>query len=241
MPARFPVRRRSSPIALVLVAVWVAACGGSGGRDVATPIEITSAQEAAAYVAARSPLFEGIEPYQDDMIGQARWWRAEPVDAGWRVVFRIGWGDCMAGCIAARQWSLDVSRAGTLTVVEESGEPLPPEVIAELRAAGPSRTGLAGRAVAGPTCPVEQPGDPACAPRPVAGTELVIRSAADGAEAARAITDGAGFFRLDLAPGTYILEASPAEGLMGMPEPIPFTVSTGSEVLLDLGYDTGIR
>jgi hypothetical protein len=226
---------------LGLVVALVAACGGSAARDVAPPVEITSPEAAAAYVAGRSPLFEGIDPYRDDMIGQAHWWRVEPVEAGWRVVFRVGWGDCMAGCIATRQWTFDVARTGALTVVEESGEPLPPEVIAELRGAGPPRTGVAGRAVAGPTCPVEQPGDPGCAPRPVGGTEIIIRAADGGAEVARATTDGAGFFRLDLAPGTYILEATPAEGLMGTPSPIPFTVSSGSEVLLDLGYDTGIR
>lgn len=101
-------------------------------------------------------------------------------------------------------------------------------------------SGVAGRVTAGPTCPVEVPGDPACVPRVVAGAVLVVRDAA-GNEAGRTASDGVGAYRLTLPPGAYVLEPQPVEGLLGTPAALPFTVSEGGETQLDVEYDTGIR
>jgi hypothetical protein len=225
---------------LAIIGLLVAACGGGGAAPPTIPVTIGSADEAAAYVGSRSPLFEGIEPLRDDMIGQAHWWTAEPDGNAWRVVMRVGWGDCMAGCIQEHRWVFAVQADGIIGIAEETGDPLPAEVVAELRGAAPPRTGLAGRATAGPTCPFEAP-DIACSPASVGDVVLVVRPADGGAEIARVRTDGAGFFRVSLAPGTYRLEAPEVEGYLGTPAAEAFTVNEGSETVLDPAWDTGIR
>ena len=100
--------------------------------------------------------------------------------------------------------------------------------------------GVAGRVTAGPTCPVERPGDPACAPRIVAGAVLLV-TGPGGAEVAKATTDATGAFRVGLGPGDYVLVPQPVEGLMGTAAAAPFTVVDGSLTPLDVSYDTGIR
>jgi len=79
-----------------------------------------------------------------------------------------------------------------------------------------SGSGIAGRAVAGPVCPVERRADPACAPRPVAGA-IVIVSGADGSEIATAQTADDGSYEILIPPGRYTVEGAPVEGLMGNP------------------------
>jgi carboxypeptidase family protein len=109
------------------------------------------------------------------------------------------------------------------------------------QASGPSYA-VGGQAIAGPVCPVERiPPDPACAPRPVVGAVLVI-TAGDGREVARATTDADGRWTMTLAAGEYTLTPQAVSGLLGIAPPVPFTVSTtGSSVSLDVAYDTGIR
>ena len=240
-------RRPAYPLLFMLVALLVAACSGSGSTPATTPEPITTADTADAAMAAvraRSPLFDEIEERDPDLIGQGSWWQAEPLNAGsppagWRVTVEVGWGDCPAGCIDRHTWTWEVAQDGGLAFVSEEGSPLAEEVLAGLRAASTS-TGVGGWATGGPTCPVERPGDPACAPRMVDGAVLVVRDA-DGTETAQFTTDGSGLFRIVLAPGDYTLEASPVEGFMGTPGPQPFTVSAGAEAWLDVPYDTGIR
>ena len=108
-------------------------------------------------------------------------------------------------------------------------------------ASGPSYP-VGGRAVAGPVCPVERiPPDPACAPRPVVGAVIVI-TASDGHEVARATTDTDGRWTVPLAAGTYTLTPQAVSGLLGSAPPLHFTVSAaGPSVGLDVTYDTGIR
>ena len=99
--------------------------------------------------------------------------------------------------------------------------------------------GIIGIALAGPTCPVERPGDPACAPRPVAGATILIRDAA-GANVATIVTDAAGRFQVALPAGVYTVVGQPAEGLMGNPAPLDVEVAEG-DIAIELSYDTGIR
>jgi hypothetical protein len=102
-----------------------------------------------------------------------------------------------------------------------------------------SGSGIAGRALAGPVCPAERPGDRACAPRPVAGAVVIVR-AADGSEIATARTTDDGRYEVFLPPGRYTLEAAPVQGLMGNPAAVEVEVGNGLETV-DLQYDTGIR
>jgi hypothetical protein len=101
-------------------------------------------------------------------------------------------------------------------------------------------TGLAITALAGPTCPVERPGDPACAPRPVAGATVIVVDG-QGTSVATVVLDALGAAAVDLPPGDYVVQAQPADGLMGTPGPVNVTVVDGALTPVALAYDTGIR
>jgi hypothetical protein len=235
--------RLSGLLVPLLLAVMLAACGGSAAPSAAsggTPGPVGSGPGAVEAVRERVPLFDRFAVRNPDLIGQASSFTAEPTAGGWRVTFETGWGDCPSGCIDRHTWTWDVAADGTITFVGEDGSPLAPEQLAMLLASSQNRTGVAGRATGGPTCPVERPGDPACAGRMVEGAALVVRGA-DGSEVARFTTDGSGLFRIALPPGDYTLEAGPVEGYMSAPGPQPFTVTSGAETWLDVPYDTGIR
>jgi hypothetical protein len=100
-----------------------------------------------------------------------------------------------------------------------------------------------GKAVAGPTCPVEPasplPGE--CAPRLVADAVLVVTDAA-GHEVARVTTAADGTFAVELPAGSYTLTPQVVTGLMGVAPPIPVTVpASGAAGEVVVQYDTGIR
>jgi hypothetical protein len=144
-------------------------------------------------------------------LGQTAWWEATPKDApkppvGWSVTFTVDWGDCPSGCIDKHTWTYDLGVDGTVTFVSETGPALPPEVMDALRAANHT-TGVGDRVTAGPTCPVQQPNDPACHNRPVGGAVLVV-TGAGGVEVARVTTDASGLFRIGLQAGRYTLGRS---------------------------------
>lgn len=109
-----------------------------------------------------------------------------------------------------------------------------------------TRTTLPGYAVsgyahAGPTCPVEQdPADPACDDRPVAGAVLVVRTTV-GEVVAEVTTSSDGTFTVTLPPGVYTLVPQPVEGLPGTPGEQRLLVVDAPLTGIDLSYDTGIR
>jgi hypothetical protein len=194
-----------------------------------------------AAVIAVEPRLTGIGPRDPNLIGQSAWYQVTP--ASWVGAFlvdiRVGWGDCPAGCIDEHTWTFAVQPDGTAQLQSEGGDVVPPE--AWPSPGGDGRTGVFLTATAGPTCPVEQnPPDPSCAPKPVAGAVAVIRDAA-GTEVARATLDRRGTAFVELPAGGYVVEPQAVQGLMGTPAPVSVTVvdGVGSPVALD--YDTGIR
>jgi len=195
------------------------------------PSRITAA-EAVMLVVRTNARFAALTPRNPTLIGQGSWYEVQPQGEGFRVTIHVGWGDCQAGCIGNHEWVYDVSARGGVTLRGETGDPLPS-----------AATGVSGIVTAGPVCPVERiPPDPQCAPRPVTRAVLVILDAG-GREVGRATSGVDGWYRLDLAPGSYSLVAQPVQGLMGTPAPISFTVdaSSNGQVRVDVGYDTGIR
>ena len=205
-------------------ALLVTACSMSPS---ATPI---GDDEVVALVAAENPLVAGIAPRDPELIGQAAFIEPRQTPDGWEVVVRIGWGDCPSGCIHEHRWTYAVSEAGTVRLVDESGDPMPPDV------------GVAGTVLAGPTCPVvTDPPDQSCADRPVADAELVVTTL-DGTEVSRTTSDAIGTFEVTLPPGEFRLVPQPVEGLMGTAEPLEFAVNwDGGPTELVVAYDTGIR
>jgi hypothetical protein len=97
--------------------------------------------------------------------------------------------------------------------------------------------------VAGPVCPVEQePPDPSCEPRPVAGANIFVQPA-DGRDilVGEAISGADGRATIEIAAGDYIVLGGDVEGLMGRPEPMTVIVRGGATATVVLTYDTGIR
>jgi hypothetical protein len=48
-------------------------------------------------------------------------------------------------------------------------------------------------------------------------------------------------FSITVPPGTYVVEAQPASGLMGTPGAQNVTVTAGAITTIKVDYDTGIR
>ena len=243
---------RSAPIALVLVAVAaiIAGCAGgstgSGGADSPAPapslvIPISTPEGAVAAVVAQEPRFAGIGPLDPVLIGQSAWYEVTPASGvgAFLVTMRVGWGDCMAGCIDEHTWVYAVAPDGTATLQSEAGDTPPDDAWPAPSAEG--RTGVLVTAVAGPVCPVERvPPDPACAPKPVAGAPFVIRQVG-GSEVATGKADGTVAVFVELPAGDYEVQGAPVAGLMGAPAGVIVTVADGRSVTAEIMYDTGIR
>jgi len=122
------------------VVVALAACGSASAptaspaptvRPTPTPItvSVSSAADAAALVIATNPMFLGVTELRPDVIGASKYWKAEPrAGGGYRIELTIGWGDCPAGCIERHVWTYDVDASGGLTLVSETGDPVPSDL-----------------------------------------------------------------------------------------------------------------
>jgi hypothetical protein len=127
---------RTRPALLIVAAAvaTLAACASSGAASpagsaapsgAAAPT-VASAEDAAALVVASDPRFEGAVALDPQMIGLSKWWEASANDDGsYTVKVTLGWGDCPAGCINRHTWSYRVGRDRELTLLEESGSPVP--------------------------------------------------------------------------------------------------------------------
>jgi hypothetical protein len=104
-------------------------------------------------------------------------------------------------------------------------------------------SGIAGRTVAGPTCPVETvPPQPGCAPRGFAAA-LRVRRVGSRAPATTVHSGADGRFRLALPPATYVVAPL---SRAGSPYPRPPTarrvvVHAHHFTYVTIAYDTGIR
>jgi hypothetical protein len=243
------MKRLIPTLALAAVAIIVVGCaGGAGSTQPPRPspsaptVTVTTAEQAAARVAEVVPGFAGIGPKDPNIIGGCCFWEAVQTADGFEVTFEVGWGDCQAGCIERHRWAYTVSREGAVSLLTEGGDPVPSGVPGPGGSSGgvvPGGTGIQGRVLAGPTCPVVTVNDPSCNDRPVAGATILVLDIR-GAEVARLLTDANGNYTVALPSGPYTIEPQPVEGLMGVAEPVAVTVGEGV-ASVDLAYDTGIR
>jgi hypothetical protein len=104
------------------------------------------------------------------------------------------------------------------------------------RAGGAGDSGIEGRVLLGPQCPVvsESP----CPDKPVAAEVVAMRLEDREEFSARSGSDGR--FRLELGPGTYEVQALVTAGAM-FAKPVNVTVPPGEFVRVDVLLDTGIR
>jgi hypothetical protein len=105
--------------------------------------------DAVARVLAQDPRFAGMVPLDPDLIGQSAWYEVGPAVVGWRVSVTIGWGDCQAGCISRHVWVYDVDADGTVTLVEERGDPFEDGSGGAPGSGGEGDADIAGSQVAG--------------------------------------------------------------------------------------------
>lgn len=238
------------PVALVILLTACSAAGSSSPAASSTPapaaspsgpaLPITTPEAAMAAIVAADPRFAGIGPQNPDLIGQSAWYVAKPASGvgAFVVNIEVGWGDCPSGCIERHTWTYSVAPDGTVTLLAEGGDAVPPDALPS--PSGLGQTGISGRATAGPVCPVQQPDDPACVPRRVAGAVVVVSDAA-GTEVGTTTTLPDGSFAFALPAGDYVVQGRAVDGLMGTPSPVSVTVLAGSLATIELGYDTGIR
>lgn len=103
------------------------------------------------------------------------------------------------------------------------------------------KSGVFGRALIGPTCPLYQPDlPPQCQDKPIQA-EIIVTTQDRNQEVGRIKTDKDGSYKIALAPGTYILETSPQKtGIArGMPQSV--TIEADKFTELNLHFDSGIR
>src|SRR3981081_1462147 len=104
-------------------------------------------------------------------------------------------------------------------------------------------SGLAGRVLMAPTCPVERvPPKPGCDPRPLLA-ELSIRRVDAHAQAHKVRSASDGRFHVLLSAGTYMVRALPlgASPFPRPPSPRRVQVRQGAVARVTILYDTGIR
>lgn len=238
-------------LALSTLALIILGCAG-GAASSTTPtsspspsltlVPISTAEQAAARAVEAAPHLAGIGPKDPDLIGGCCFWEGTPTPGGFDVVFEVGWGDCQSGCIERHRWIYHVTRDGAVTLISENGPPAPSGVPGSGGGnAGilPGGTGIQGRVLTGPTCPVVTLNDPSCDDRPVADATVLILDV-NGTEIARLVTDVAGQYVVTLPSGSYTIEPQPVEGAMRAADAVSVTVGKGY-VTVDLLYDTGIR
>jgi hypothetical protein len=97
-------------------------------------------------------------------------------------------------------------------------------------------SGVRGRVVLGPRCPVESAASP-CPDTPWSGTVDARR----GGDLVEQTTDSEGSFELRLTPGTWTLTAVVRGGGPPTAKPIAVTVRPHSFTSVTLTVDTGIR
>ncbi len=110
------------------------------------------------------------------------------------------------------------------------------------QAAAPPESGIAGSVHLGPQCPVETVNNP-CKDKPAANVTVTIseqlpgEAYAAGPTVAQTTTDGAGAFRVIVAPGEYVVTAQAGMSC----ELMDARVSASAYVEVDVPCDTGIR
>ena len=100
-----------------------------------------------------------------------------------------------------------------------------------------AESGIRGRVLIGPQCPVEQEGSP-CPDKPFEGTVQVSTESGRPVDSVK--SDRNGSFEIELEPGTYVLTVAGLEGPT-FAKPITVTVRTGQMTAVTVLVDTGIR
>ena len=97
---------------------------------------------------------------------------------------------------------------------------------------------VSGHALAGPTCPVEQPGDPNCQPKPVQGNVQF----AQGEQVVSSVRiDASGSFAAEIPAGIYTITVDTGDNAFPVCAPVEVEVRAEADVVAEISCDTGIR
>jgi hypothetical protein len=100
-------------------------------------------------------------------------------------------------------------------------------------------SGVYGQVTLGPVCPVVQVGKD-CPDKPYQATLSILTAA--GNKVTTIVTAADGNFRVNLAPGNYLLRPeTPQNQPLPRAEEQPFTVTAGQFTEISVTYDSGIR
>lgn len=95
-----------------------------------------------------------------------------------------------------------------------------------------------GRALAGPTCPVERPGDLNCQPMPVQGkVQFAQRDQVVGSIS----IDADGSFTLEIPEGIYTVTVDIGDNIFPICSPVEVEVRANFDAVVEIICDTGIR
>ena len=97
---------------------------------------------------------------------------------------------------------------------------------------------VSGHALAGPTCPVEQPGDPNCQPKPVQGS---VQFAQGEHVVSSARIDASGAFAAEIPVGTYTVSVDIGDNAFPVCAPVEVEVRADVDAVAEISCDTGIR
>ena len=97
---------------------------------------------------------------------------------------------------------------------------------------------VSGHALAGPSCPVERPGDPNCQPKPVQGSVRFAR----GEELVTSVRiDSGGSFAVEIPAGTYAVTVDTGNNAFPVCAPVDVEVRANTDASVEISCDTGIR
>jgi hypothetical protein len=100
--------------------------------------------------------------------------------------------------------------------------------------------GIQGVVLIGPVTPVSHEGE--ANEKPYAGAVIKILNAAGTSQVGQFTSDSEGRFKMDLAPGTYVLAPqTPENKPLPVGEPQTVTVGAGFYTDVTIRYDSGIR
>ena len=97
---------------------------------------------------------------------------------------------------------------------------------------------VSGHALAGPTCPVEQPGDPNCQPKPVQGS---VQFAQGEHVVSSARIDASGAFAAEIPVGTYTVTVDTGDNAFPVCALVEVEVRADADAVVEISCDTGIR
>lgn len=99
---------------------------------------------------------------------------------------------------------------------------------------------VSGVVTLGPTCPVQQQGDPGCEDQPYSTTIEIYRSNNLNNPTETVVSDSSGAYSVELGSGSYVVRALGGPGTYPSCEDIAVTVVDGVNLQVDIACSTGL-